>query len=102
MTLQNRRLTIREISEDVGISFGSSQAILTAKLNMHHIAAKFVPHVLTEGQKANHVNISQELPDRVSIDENFLKLGFMAMTSKPRLSHHNGWGKDRPDRRMIE
>jgi len=29
LILQNRRLTIREIAEDVGISFGSCQAILT-------------------------------------------------------------------------
>ena len=73
LILQNRRLTIREIAEDVGISFGSCQAILTEKLNMHRVAAKFVPRVLTEDQKANRVNISQELLDRVSVDENFLK-----------------------------
>ena len=40
---------------------------------MHCVAAKFVPCVLTEDQKANHLNISQELLDHVSIDENFLK-----------------------------
>jgi len=73
LILQNRRLTIREIAEDVGISFGSCQAILTEKLNMQRVAAKFVPRVLTEDQKANRVNISQELLDRVSVDENFLK-----------------------------
>jgi len=73
MILQNRRLTIREIAEDVGNSFGSCQAILTEKLNIQRVTAKFVPCVLTENQKANHVNISQELLDRVSVDENFLK-----------------------------
>jgi len=40
---------------------------------MHRVATKFVPRVLTEDQKANRVNISQELLDCVSIDENFLK-----------------------------
>ena len=40
---------------------------------MHRVAAKFVPCVLTEDQKANCVNISQELLDHVNIDENFLK-----------------------------
>ena len=40
---------------------------------MHCVSAKFVPCVLTEDQKANHLNISQELLDHVSIDENFLK-----------------------------
>ena len=40
---------------------------------MHCVASKFVPRVLTEDQKATRVNISQELLDRVSVDENFLK-----------------------------
>ena len=73
LILQNRHLTIREIAEDVGISLGSCQAILTEKLNMHHVAAKFMARVLTEDQKANRLNISQELLDRVSVEENFLK-----------------------------
>ena len=34
---------------------------------------KIRPRVLTEDQKANRVNISQVLLDRVSVDENFLK-----------------------------
>ena len=58
---------------------------------MHCVAAKFVPRVLTEDQKAHRVNISQELLDRVSVDDNFLKTNVtgdetwvIAMTSKPR------------------
>ena len=70
---QNRRLTIIEIAEDVCISFGLCQTILTEKHNMQHVAAKFMTRVLTEDQKANSDNKSQELFDRVSIDENFLK-----------------------------
>jgi len=74
LILQNRLLTIREIAEDVGISFGSCQAILTKKTqHASHCHTKFVPRVLTEDQKANRVNISQELLDRVSVDENLLK-----------------------------
>jgi hypothetical protein len=42
LILQNRRLNIREIAEDVDIKFGSCQAILTEKLNMHRVASKFV------------------------------------------------------------
>jgi len=40
---------------------------------MHLVASKFMPRVLAEDQKANHFNISQQLLDCVSIDENFLK-----------------------------
>jgi len=67
LILQNCRLTIRETAEDVGISSGSCQAILTEKLNTHHVAAKFVPHVLTKDQKANHVNVKYCLTVSASI-----------------------------------
>jgi hypothetical protein len=40
---------------------------------MQRVAAKFVPCVSTEDQKASRVNISQELLDLVSVDEYFLK-----------------------------
>jgi hypothetical protein len=107
--LQNRRLTIREIAEDVGISFGSCQAILTEKLKMPRVAAKLVPRVLTEDQKANRVNISQELLDRVSVDENFLKTivtgdetwvyGYDVETK----AQSSQWvGKDSPDQIKLE
>jgi len=39
---------------------------------MNLIAAKFVPHLLTDAQKGNCVTVSQELFDRSNADENFL------------------------------
>jgi hypothetical protein len=46
---------------------------LTEKLEMHRVAAKFVPRLLTDEQKANRVTVSQELFERSNADENFLK-----------------------------
>ena len=43
MILNNRRVTIREFAVDVGISFGSCQAIFTDVLGMKRAAAKIVP-----------------------------------------------------------
>ena len=41
---------------------------------MHHVAAKFMPHQLSEDQKQNHhVDVSKELGDLANADENFLK-----------------------------
>ena len=45
---ENRRLTVREVSEEVGICKSSCHTILTEKLKMHRVAAKFVPRLLTE------------------------------------------------------
>jgi len=70
---ENRRLTIREVSEEVRICKSSCNTILTKKLKMHRVAAKFVPPLLTEEQKQNRVTVSQELLDRSNTDENFLK-----------------------------
>ena len=44
------------------------------KLNMHHISTKFLLHLLTDDQKENCVNISQELHDQTNVNENFLKI----------------------------
>ena len=68
----SRRLTIREISEDVNISYGSIQNILTADLNTRQVSAKFVPRVSTVEQKQQRLSISLELRDHAASDSSFL------------------------------
>jgi len=43
VTLQNRRLTVREVAEEVGICKSSCHLILTEKRKIRRVAAKFVP-----------------------------------------------------------
>ena len=43
IVMENRRITIREIAEDVGISVGSCHAIFSDILGLKRVAAKFVP-----------------------------------------------------------
>ena len=50
---QDRHRTIHDLCAEVGIGYGSCQRILTEQLNMHRIAAKFVPRVLTHDQKGS-------------------------------------------------
>jgi transposase len=69
----NRRLTVREVAEEVGISKTVCHEILTENLGMHRIATKFVPRLLTDDQKQNRVDVSQELLDRANGDDYFLK-----------------------------
>jgi hypothetical protein len=68
----NRRLRVREIAEECNISVGSCHAILTEKLEMHWVAAKFVPRLLTEDQRERRVPVCQELLDRTNEDDNFM------------------------------
>ena len=70
---QNRRLTVREVAEEVGICKSLCHLILTDKLKMRRVATKFVLRLRTEAQKENCVTVSQELFDRSNADENFLK-----------------------------
>jgi len=67
-----RQLTIREISEDLNISYGSVQNILTTDLNMRQVSAKFVPHVLTVEQKQHCLSVSVEVRDHAASDSSFL------------------------------
>ena len=67
----NRRLTVREVAEEVSISKTVCHEILTENLGMHRIAAKFVPRLLTDDQKQNRVDVSQELLDRANGDNFF-------------------------------
>jgi hypothetical protein len=64
----NCRLTVREVAEEVSISKTVCREILTKNLGMHHIAAKFVPCLLTDNQKQNRVDVSKELLDRANDD----------------------------------
>ncbi|UYV77833.1 hypothetical protein LAZ67_15002505 [Cordylochernes scorpioides] len=48
---RNPRITIRELSEDLDISFGTCQTIIKNDLHLKRSPAKFVPHLLTNEQK---------------------------------------------------
>jgi hypothetical protein len=62
-----------KIAEECNISIGSCHDIFTTKLEMHWVVSKFVPRLLTQDQRDSCGAICQELYDRTSEDENFLK-----------------------------
>lgn len=70
----DRRLTIREISDDLGLSYGTVQRILTDKLGMTRVAAKFVPKLLSDEQKCKRVTACKELQKLKGKHRNFLDL----------------------------
>ena len=55
MIFDNRRITItREVTDDVGVSIGSYQAIFTDILGLKCAAAKTVPKLQNFEQKQQH------------------------------------------------
>jgi len=69
---QDRRWTIHDIAEEVGVGYGTCQLVLTEELGMHHVTAKFVSRILTADQKQQLVNVYTELRQLASDDETFL------------------------------
>ena len=71
--MENRRITIREVAEDVGISVGSCHAIFSDILELKRVAAKFVPKLLNFDQKTRRMTIAQEILNDVNDDPDLLK-----------------------------
>jgi len=68
----NRLLTAREGADEVGISTRSCHQMFTEKLLMCRVDEKFAPRLLSDAQRENRVDISQELLANANGNENFL------------------------------
>jgi len=68
----NRLSTIKEISLNLNISYGSVQNILTTDLDTSQVSAKFFSTCLDGRQRQQFLSISLELRDRAASDSSFL------------------------------
>jgi len=68
---EDRQRTIKDIVAIINVSYGTVQTVLTCDLNMHRVATKFVPRLLTPEQKEHRVAICQELRQRALDDPSF-------------------------------
>ncbi|XP_037909777.1 protein GVQW3-like [Hermetia illucens] len=73
IVLENRRITIREVAKDVGISVGSRHIIFSDISGMRRVAAKFVSKLLNFDQKNRHMGFAQELLNDVNDGPDMLK-----------------------------
>ena len=71
--LDNRRITIREVADNVGISFASFQAIFTDVLGLKCAAAKIVPKLLNFEQKQRRIYIAQKMLTTFNDDPHLFK-----------------------------
>jgi histone-lysine N-methyltransferase SETMAR len=58
--LADRRQTIHDVCEMVGLSYGTVQRILADNLSTRRISARFVPRLLSDDQKALRVSVCME------------------------------------------
>ena len=60
----DRRYTCTEIAHELDITHGSAHSILTERLKMRKVAARWMPHMLTDSEKQNRVKIARSLLHR--------------------------------------
>ena len=60
MVMNDRRITIREVADDVSISISSCHESFSNVLGMKRVAAKFVPKLLNFEQKQQRMEVTQE------------------------------------------
>jgi len=64
---EDQRLTIREVSDELGISSGSCQAILTKDSCLQHVSAEFVPQLMTAERQEHHLSVASDLQKQTKI-----------------------------------
>jgi hypothetical protein len=70
--MQDRRVTVLVLAEEMGINTGSVHSSFTDDLAMRRESAKFVLKLLTMEQKQRRVEASQEMLDYANSDPEFL------------------------------
>ena len=73
MQWQDRRMTVRELEEDLGIPKTIIWEILTSTLQMTRVCAKFIPKLLSAEQKKLRLEIAQDYIEMVNNDDTVLK-----------------------------
>ena len=58
---EDGRYTVEDIAKSIGISEGSVHKILTKTLGLRKVCARWVPHLLTDGQKQERLKCSKNL-----------------------------------------
>jgi hypothetical protein len=61
------------ISDELGLSFGLEQSILTEDFGKKHVPEKFVPKLRTVEQKETHLAVDRDLLQCADQDANFMQ-----------------------------
>jgi hypothetical protein len=71
--LDNWKITIGELSDELGLSFVSVQSILTEDLGIKLVSVKFVPKLMTVEQKVTCLAVTRDLLPGADQYTNFMK-----------------------------
>ncbi|XP_066963193.1 histone-lysine N-methyltransferase SETMAR-like [Macrobrachium rosenbergii] len=72
LVMQDRRISVRMLSEAGGISIGTVETVLTEDLKLHKVCAKFVPKILSDDQRQFRVECCTDILEMIEADSGFL------------------------------
>ena len=72
--MQDHRVTVRELAEEVGIGTGSLHSILTDDLAMRRVSSKFTLKLLMMEQKQLPLEVSHNMLDYTNSNPEFLNI----------------------------
>ena len=84
--MADRRVTVQQTAEDVGISAGSVSTIIHGRLSMNRDCSKWVPRLLTTVMRANRRACSDELLAMVEAEHEFFN---RLVTADESWVHHH-------------
>ena len=73
IVLENRHTSLREISSELGISYGTAQHIVVDVLGMRRVVARLVPKDLNFVQKHHRKTVAEEMISEAQSDPTFMK-----------------------------
>jgi transposase len=74
LILEDHRLTVREMADEVGISTGSAHSTVTEDLHMCRVLAKSVPKLLSQEQQQLSLEVARDMLECTNGDPEFLKV----------------------------
>jgi hypothetical protein len=67
----NRRITVRELAQIVGISVGDVETIIREELNFSNVSTRCVPDLLSDEGKEGRDRLSTQLLDRFNREDGY-------------------------------
>ncbi|PNF36742.1 hypothetical protein B7P43_G11567 [Cryptotermes secundus] len=72
LVMEDRRITVRELANEIGVALDQYIQFFTEDLGMRRVSTKFVLKLLTMEQKQRRLEITQDMLDNANSNPNFL------------------------------
>ena len=96
LVIENRRISLYELEEATGISYGSIHNILHDELHMSKVCARWVPKMLSDDMKQSRVTISGAMLTRYNTNPDDFHFRVVTCDEMIRRVNRNRWNGNMP------